>query len=193
MKPPFQVAPPGQPSYDVHRMTIENSKFLGGDIEHTHLVKGLDFALLQKVRVGCPTDEVCVQREKLASWLPSRDRVGRVLLLAIGYWLFATTVASGVCVELGLWCRARRRESLQIRSENEKKSKEEDEEDEEAKVARKKAAAADKAKMVFKSATARSVYDLLTGAPVRPNLQVLPKRSVRRQMGFDCVKGGSIG
>jgi len=29
---------------------IEASKFLGGDIEHTHLVKGLDYALLQKVR-----------------------------------------------------------------------------------------------------------------------------------------------
>ena len=26
------------------------SKHLGGDMEHTHLVKGLDFALLQKVR-----------------------------------------------------------------------------------------------------------------------------------------------
>lgn len=29
---------------------IQESKFLGGDMEHTHLVKGLDFALLQKVR-----------------------------------------------------------------------------------------------------------------------------------------------
>lgn len=29
---------------------IEESKFLGGDVEHTHLVKGLDFALLQKLR-----------------------------------------------------------------------------------------------------------------------------------------------
>ncbi|KAI9329330.1 RED-like protein N-terminal region-domain-containing protein [Obelidium mucronatum] len=28
----------------------EQSKFLGGDVEHTHLVKGLDFALLRKVR-----------------------------------------------------------------------------------------------------------------------------------------------
>ena len=28
---------------------IEESKFLGGDVEHTHLVKGLDYALLQKV------------------------------------------------------------------------------------------------------------------------------------------------
>uniref|UniRef100_A0A915HIK0 Protein Red n=1 Tax=Romanomermis culicivorax TaxID=13658 RepID=A0A915HIK0_ROMCU len=29
---------------------IEESKYLGGDMEHTHLVKGLDYALLQKVR-----------------------------------------------------------------------------------------------------------------------------------------------
>ena len=28
---------------------IQESKYLGGDMEHTHLVKGLDFALLQKV------------------------------------------------------------------------------------------------------------------------------------------------
>ncbi|KAL3315092.1 hypothetical protein Ciccas_006275 [Cichlidogyrus casuarinus] len=29
---------------------IEESKYLGGDIEHTHLVKGLDYVLLQKTR-----------------------------------------------------------------------------------------------------------------------------------------------
>lgn len=29
---------------------IEESKYLGGDMEHTHLVKGLDYALLQKVK-----------------------------------------------------------------------------------------------------------------------------------------------
>ena len=33
-----------------HRVSIEQSKYLGGDIEHTHLVKGLDFALLNKIR-----------------------------------------------------------------------------------------------------------------------------------------------
>lgn len=32
------------------RQLIEESKYLGGDIEHTHLVKGLDYALLQKVK-----------------------------------------------------------------------------------------------------------------------------------------------
>ncbi len=31
-------------------LDAEQSKFLGGDVEHTHLVKGLDYALLQKVR-----------------------------------------------------------------------------------------------------------------------------------------------
>ena len=28
---------------------IQESKYLGGDMEHTHLVKGLDYALLEKV------------------------------------------------------------------------------------------------------------------------------------------------
>ena len=32
------------------KQAIQESKFLGGDMEHTHLVKGLDYALLQKVR-----------------------------------------------------------------------------------------------------------------------------------------------
>ena len=32
------------------RQAIEESKYLGGDLEHTHLVKGLDYALLQKVK-----------------------------------------------------------------------------------------------------------------------------------------------
>lgn len=32
------------------RLIIERSKYLGGDVEHTHLVKGLDYALLAKVK-----------------------------------------------------------------------------------------------------------------------------------------------
>ncbi len=31
-------------------LTVEETKFLGGDFEHTHLVKGLDFQLLNRVR-----------------------------------------------------------------------------------------------------------------------------------------------
>ncbi|XAR51118.1 hypothetical protein NMG60_11005661 [Bertholletia excelsa] len=47
------VAPPGTVdlrSADAHKLSIEKSKYLGGDVEHTHLVKGLDYALLHKVR-----------------------------------------------------------------------------------------------------------------------------------------------
>ncbi|KAJ0861143.1 putative protein RED [Helianthus annuus] len=47
------VAPPGNVdllSAEAHRISIEKSKYLGGDVEHTHLVKGLDYALLHKVR-----------------------------------------------------------------------------------------------------------------------------------------------
>ncbi|KAA8537341.1 hypothetical protein F0562_026972 [Nyssa sinensis] len=47
------VAPPGAVdllSADAHKISIEKSKYLGGDVEHTHLVKGLDYALLHKVR-----------------------------------------------------------------------------------------------------------------------------------------------
>mgnify|MGYP003385248093 CR=1 FL=1 len=34
----------------VQGLTAEQTKYLGGDFEHTHLVKGLDFAFLQKVK-----------------------------------------------------------------------------------------------------------------------------------------------
>lgn len=47
------VAPDAQSGFDAaerRRQMIQESKFLGGDMEHTHLVKGLDYALLQKVR-----------------------------------------------------------------------------------------------------------------------------------------------
>lgn len=37
---------------DIGQLTMEDSKFLGGDLEHTHLVKGLDYALLQKVHIA---------------------------------------------------------------------------------------------------------------------------------------------
>lgn len=47
------VAPPGNVDLmlaDAQKISIENSKYLGGDVEHTHLVKGLDYALLHKIR-----------------------------------------------------------------------------------------------------------------------------------------------
>ena len=33
------------------KQAIQESKYLGGDMEHTHLVKGLDYALLEKVGI----------------------------------------------------------------------------------------------------------------------------------------------
>lgn len=33
------------------KQLIQESKFLGGDMQHTHLVKGLDYVLLDKVRL----------------------------------------------------------------------------------------------------------------------------------------------
>ncbi|KAL3085210.1 hypothetical protein niasHS_010279 [Heterodera schachtii] len=35
---------------ETRRIEIQKSKYLGGDMEHTHLVKGLDYSLLNKVR-----------------------------------------------------------------------------------------------------------------------------------------------
>lgn len=34
----------------MRKQAILESKYLGGDLEHTHLVKGLDYSLLNKVR-----------------------------------------------------------------------------------------------------------------------------------------------
>lgn len=38
---------------------MQESKYLGGDMEHTHLVKGLDYSLLHKVR-----SEIAVREQK---------------------------------------------------------------------------------------------------------------------------------
>jgi RED-like protein N-terminal region len=35
---------------DLSHLSYEETKYLGGDLSHTHLVKGLDFALLSKIR-----------------------------------------------------------------------------------------------------------------------------------------------
>ena len=39
----------GSTAGELTSISVEDSKFLGGDVDHTHLVKGLDYALLQKV------------------------------------------------------------------------------------------------------------------------------------------------
>ncbi|XP_053617147.1 protein Red [Plodia interpunctella] len=47
----------GMDAKERRRQLIQESKYLGGDMEHTHLVKGLDYALLQKVRSEIQTKE----------------------------------------------------------------------------------------------------------------------------------------
>lgn len=53
------------------RQLIQESKFLGGDMEHTHLVKGLDFALLQKVSqlaAAIPTVQIADLALSISLW-----------------------------------------------------------------------------------------------------------------------------
>lgn len=50
----YRAVAPDAKSVENHaerrKQMIQESKYLGGDMEHTHLVKGLDYALLEKVR-----------------------------------------------------------------------------------------------------------------------------------------------
>ncbi|OWA54405.1 putative Protein Red [Hypsibius exemplaris] len=77
--PDFQS---GQDAAERRRKIIEESKYLGGDLEHTHLVKGLDYALLQKVRTELSTkedgEEHNPEEEKAAR--PKKDKTGKELL-----------------------------------------------------------------------------------------------------------------
>ncbi|KAK2714953.1 hypothetical protein QYM36_009824 [Artemia franciscana] len=44
------------------RQQIQESKYLGGDMEHTHLVKGLDYALLQKLQTTLTTNDIVINK-----------------------------------------------------------------------------------------------------------------------------------
>ncbi|XP_015513368.1 protein Red [Neodiprion pinetum] len=64
----------GMDAAERRRQMIQQSKFLGGDMEHTHLVKGLDYALLQKVRseIEAKEQEQEIEMEKLVK--PKKDK-----------------------------------------------------------------------------------------------------------------------
>ena len=58
---------------DLSAVSLEESKYLGGDLEHTHLVKGLDYALLsqaraerEKKKLGLVEGEKVIKEENLA-------------------------------------------------------------------------------------------------------------------------------
>lgn len=76
------VAPDSKSGMDAaerRRQLIQESKFLGGDMEHTHLVKGLDYALLQKVRseIIVQEQEEEIQMEKLAEIAEQKAEMDR--------------------------------------------------------------------------------------------------------------------
>lgn len=53
-------------AFDARVVSVEDSKFLGGDMEHTHLVKGLDYALLNKERARIQkTEAESIKKEQL--------------------------------------------------------------------------------------------------------------------------------
>ncbi|XP_066583411.1 protein Red [Prorops nasuta] len=56
------------------RQMIQQSKFLGGDMEHTHLVKGLDYALLQKVRSEIEAKEF-EQEQEMEKLVKPKEKV----------------------------------------------------------------------------------------------------------------------
>lgn len=66
----------GMDAAERRRQQIQESKFLGGDMEHTHLVKGLDYALLQKVRseIVVKEQEQEFEMEKLAEEAEEKEK-----------------------------------------------------------------------------------------------------------------------
>ena len=72
--------------------SLEASKYLGGDMEHTHLVKGLDFALLNKVRDDLKKqrvedekqqDEAQQEEDETVANPVGRSRMAKGVLLAL--------------------------------------------------------------------------------------------------------------
>ena len=51
-------------------LTVEETRYLGGDLEHTHLVKGLDYALLHKARQAARLEQA---GERSQEALPGSD------------------------------------------------------------------------------------------------------------------------
>uniref|UniRef100_A0A0N4ZG67 RED_N domain-containing protein n=1 Tax=Parastrongyloides trichosuri TaxID=131310 RepID=A0A0N4ZG67_PARTI len=75
--------PPGKTHFDPtndfmdsamkRKQEIEESKYLGGDMEHTHLVKGLDYSLLNKVRSEMQAEEEMKEEEIERQFLSKKD------------------------------------------------------------------------------------------------------------------------
>uniref|UniRef100_A0A0K0E3J7 RED_N domain-containing protein n=1 Tax=Strongyloides stercoralis TaxID=6248 RepID=A0A0K0E3J7_STRER len=60
-------------SAEKRKQEIEESKYLGGDVEHTHLVKGLDYSLLNKVRSEMQAIEEMKEEELEKEFLSKKE------------------------------------------------------------------------------------------------------------------------
>ncbi|CEF66221.1 Protein Red [Strongyloides ratti] len=60
-------------SAEKRKQEIEESKYLGGDVEHTHLVKGLDYSLLNKVRSEMQAVEEMKEEELENEFLSKKE------------------------------------------------------------------------------------------------------------------------
>ncbi|KAI9095451.1 RED-like protein N-terminal region-domain-containing protein [Phlyctochytrium arcticum] len=71
-------------------VSYEQSKYLGGDMQHTHLVKGLDFALLDRVKKQLKEEVDVGQEEEIA-----KSYIDRVH--GAGPTKFNSTFAANIC------------------------------------------------------------------------------------------------
>ena len=89
----FALGVPVAPS-----LSVEETRFLGGDLEHTHLVKGLDYALLHKVRQTARLEEAGERAEEAR---PSSDHAAAAptvhTSLGRAIHAFVTGVRCSVC------------------------------------------------------------------------------------------------
>lgn len=80
------------------RRAIEESKYFGGDMDHTHLVKGLDYVLLEKVRREIENKEREAEEQldaELERPIGSKDGAASSMVLETGLH-FKTRLAEGI-------------------------------------------------------------------------------------------------
>jgi hypothetical protein len=102
----FSVGGSAANDSDAAGLSIEESKFMGGDVEHTHLVKGLDFALLQKVRAEQAVRDEDVAKEQAEAQRAAATAASAVVHTSLGRALhsFVTGAHPACCLRRRLCC-----------------------------------------------------------------------------------------
>src|SRR5271163_923532 len=73
----------GEDYAERRKKVIQESKYLGGDMEHTHLVKGLDYALLEKVKAEITNKEEEEEQMEIAVTTKKPERDPEVEVAAV--------------------------------------------------------------------------------------------------------------